>query len=73
MPAVSQDGYGTSEVLQEVRLPKPVPVLSEILVAVQAVRINPTDWWNRAQADALPLAALAVCQVRSTRPNAIRR
>jgi NADPH:quinone reductase-like Zn-dependent oxidoreductase/predicted SnoaL-like aldol condensation-catalyzing enzyme len=50
MRAISQDSYGSPEVLQEVRLPKPVPGLSEILVAVHAAGVNPTDWWNRAQA-----------------------
>jgi NADPH:quinone reductase-like Zn-dependent oxidoreductase len=50
MRAISQDIYGTPEVLQEVLLPKPVPGFSEILVAVHAAGINPTDWKNRAHA-----------------------
>jgi len=50
MRAISQDTYGTPEVLQEVVLPRPVPGLSEILVAVHAAGLNPTDWKNRAHA-----------------------
>ncbi|GAB2957938.1 hypothetical protein GCM10023080_016980 [Streptomyces pseudoechinosporeus] len=44
--------------LKEIELPRPVPGLSEILVAVRAAGVNPTDWWNRAQpmsANGLPL------------------
>nr|WP_241842393.1 hypothetical protein [Pseudofrankia sp. BMG5.36] len=42
MRAISQDTYGTPEVLQEVHVPKPVPGMSEILVAVHAAGVNPT-------------------------------
>ena len=49
MRAISQDTYGTPDVLQETLLPKPAPGVSEILVAVHAAGVNPTDWWNRAQ------------------------
>ncbi len=49
MRAISQDTYGTPEVLKEVLIPKPAPGLSEILVAVHAAGVNPTDWRNRAQ------------------------
>jgi NADPH:quinone reductase-like Zn-dependent oxidoreductase/predicted SnoaL-like aldol condensation-catalyzing enzyme len=49
MRAISQDTYGTPDVLHEVQLPKPTPGVSEILVAVHAAGVNPTDWWNRAQ------------------------
>src|SRR4051812_10493329 len=49
MRAISQDTYGTPDVLHEVQLPKPTPGVSEILVAVHATGVNPTDWWNRAQ------------------------
>jgi NADPH:quinone reductase-like Zn-dependent oxidoreductase len=49
MRAISQDTYGTPEVLQEVLVPKPAPGMSEILVAVHAAGVNPTDWKNRAQ------------------------
>jgi NADPH:quinone reductase-like Zn-dependent oxidoreductase/predicted SnoaL-like aldol condensation-catalyzing enzyme len=49
MRAISQDTYGTPDVLRETRLPKPAPGVSEILVAVHAAGVNPTDWWSRAQ------------------------
>jgi NADPH:quinone reductase-like Zn-dependent oxidoreductase/predicted SnoaL-like aldol condensation-catalyzing enzyme len=49
MRAIGQDSYGTPEVLQEIQVAKPVPGLSEILIAVHAAGVNPTDWWNRAQ------------------------
>ncbi|RNL62721.1 hypothetical protein EFK50_13300 [Nocardioides marmoriginsengisoli] len=58
MRAILQETYGSPEVLQEVDLPRPVPGPSEILVAVHAAGVNPTDWWNRAQPrtiDRLPL------------------
>jgi NADPH:quinone reductase-like Zn-dependent oxidoreductase/predicted SnoaL-like aldol condensation-catalyzing enzyme len=50
MRAISQDMYGTPEVLKEVLVPNPVARVSVILVAVHAAGVNPTDWWNRAQA-----------------------
>lgn len=50
MRAMSQDAYGAPDVLHETLLPKPAPGLSEVLVAVHAAGVNPTDWWNRAQA-----------------------
>ncbi len=49
MRAISQDTYGPPDVLQETLIPKPAPGLSEILVAVHAAGVNPTDWKNRAQ------------------------
>lgn len=49
MRAIRQDTHGSPEVLKEVELPRPEPGLSEILVAVRAAGVNPTDWWNRAQ------------------------
>ncbi|NGO08050.1 SnoaL-like domain-containing protein [Streptomyces sp. HC44] len=58
MRAIRQDTHGSPEVLKEVELPRPEPGLSEILIAVQAAGVNPTDWWNRAQpmtAGGLPL------------------
>ncbi|MFE6307914.1 NADP-dependent oxidoreductase [Nocardiopsis sp. NPDC057823] len=58
MRAVSQDAYGGPEVLREVRLPRPVPGPSRILVRVRAAGVNPTDWKHRANAgflDRLPL------------------
>ncbi len=58
MRAISQDEYGTPEVLQETELPRPQPGPSEILVSVRAAGLNPTDWKHRAQRvflDRLPL------------------
>lgn len=49
MRAISQDTLGTTEVLKEIDIPQPVPGLSEILVAVHAAGVNPTDWFNRAR------------------------
>ncbi|WP_433016304.1 NADP-dependent oxidoreductase [Kribbella sp. CA-294648] len=49
MRAISQDTHGTPEVLEEVVVAKPAPGLGEVLVAVHAAGINPTDWKNRAQ------------------------
>ncbi|WP_405826826.1 NADP-dependent oxidoreductase [Streptomyces sp. NBC_01390] len=58
MRAIRQDTHGSPEVLKEVELPRPAPGLSEILVAVRAAGVNPTDWRNRAQpitVNSLPL------------------
>ncbi|CAM5590126.1 MULTISPECIES: NADP-dependent oxidoreductase [Streptomyces] len=58
MRAIIQDTYGGPDVLRETRLPKPEPGPGEILVAVRAAGVNPTDWKHRAQAgfvDRLPL------------------
>src|SRR5262245_22280278 len=58
MRAIRQETHGSPDVLKEVELPRPEPGLSEILVAVRAAGVNPTDWWNRAQVltiDRLPL------------------
>jgi len=49
MRAISQSTYGTPEVLEEIELPRPVPGVGEILIAVRAAGVNPTDWGNRAQ------------------------
>jgi NADPH:quinone reductase-like Zn-dependent oxidoreductase/predicted SnoaL-like aldol condensation-catalyzing enzyme len=49
MRAISQDTYGTPEVLKEIDVPKPSPGISGILVAVRAAGVNPTDWSNRAR------------------------
>ncbi|MFJ2897514.1 NADP-dependent oxidoreductase [Streptomyces sp. NPDC087218] len=48
MRAISQDTHGTPEVLKEVVLPRPVPGPGQILVAVRAAGMNPTDWKHRA-------------------------
>ncbi|MFJ4006186.1 NADP-dependent oxidoreductase [Streptomyces sp. NPDC090023] len=58
MRAISQDEYGTPEVLHETVLPRPEPGPSEILVAVRAAGLNPTDWKHRTGGlflDRLPL------------------
>ncbi|MFJ3658998.1 NADP-dependent oxidoreductase [Streptomyces sp. NPDC090119] len=58
MRAISQDEYGTPEVLKETELPRPEPGPSEILVAVRAAGLNPTDWKHRTGGlflDRLPL------------------
>lgn len=58
MRAIRQDTHGPPEVLKEVELPRPAPGPSQVLVAVRAAGVNPTDWWNRARAmtvDRLPL------------------
>ena len=49
MRAIRQDTHGSPEVLREVEPPRPEPGSSEILIAVRAAGVNPTDWWNRAQ------------------------
>ncbi|MFE3886621.1 NADP-dependent oxidoreductase [Streptomyces lydicus] len=48
MRAISQDTLGGPEVLKEVELARPEPGLSEVLVAVHAAGLNPTDWKHRA-------------------------
>ena len=48
MRAISQDTVGSPEVLREVELPRPKPGPSELLVAVRAAGLNPTDWKHRS-------------------------
>ncbi|MFE5243763.1 MULTISPECIES: NADP-dependent oxidoreductase [unclassified Streptomyces] len=48
MRAISQDVYGSPEVLAEVTLPRPAPAPGQILVGVSAAGVNPTDWKHRA-------------------------
>ncbi|MFJ8046029.1 NADP-dependent oxidoreductase [Kitasatospora sp. NPDC096147] len=58
MRAVAQDTHGGPEVLREVELPRPVPGPSQLLIAVRAAGVNPTDWKHRAGGlflDRLPL------------------
>ncbi|MFP3986075.1 NADP-dependent oxidoreductase [Streptomyces sp. E11-3] len=58
MRAISQDTHGTPDVLKEVELPQPTPGPSQILVAVKAAGLNPTDWKHRSRRlflDRLPL------------------
>lgn len=54
MRAISQDVLGGPEVLREVTLPRPVPGLSQVLVAVHASGLNPTDWKHRGRRIFLP-------------------
>ncbi|MGF4046194.1 NADP-dependent oxidoreductase [Paenarthrobacter nitroguajacolicus] len=58
MLAVRQETHGSPEVLEVIEVPRPVPGMSEVLIAVRAAGVNPTDWWNRARSmtiDRLPL------------------
>ncbi|GHF80129.1 NADPH:quinone reductase [Streptomyces filamentosus] len=58
MRAISQDVHGAPDVLREVVLPRPVPGPGQILVAVRAAGVNPTDWKHRTAGffvDRLPL------------------
>jgi NADPH:quinone reductase-like Zn-dependent oxidoreductase len=48
MRAISQDTYGEPEVLRAVEADRPEPIGNEILVAVHATGLNPTDWKHRA-------------------------
>jgi NADPH:quinone reductase-like Zn-dependent oxidoreductase len=48
MRAISQDTHGTPEVLKEAVIPRPEPAPGQILVAVRAAGVNPTDWKHRA-------------------------
>ncbi|MFJ9843400.1 NADP-dependent oxidoreductase [Kitasatospora sp. NPDC101155] len=47
MRAVVQDGFGGPEVLRVERVPRPVPLPTEVLVRVHAAGINPVDWKTR--------------------------
>ncbi|MFF8828357.1 NADP-dependent oxidoreductase [Streptomyces sp. NPDC015131] len=47
MRAISQDAHGGPEVLKEVRLARPEPGPSQVLVRVHAAGVNPTDWKHR--------------------------
>ncbi|MFG2821608.1 NADP-dependent oxidoreductase [Kitasatospora sp. NPDC048365] len=47
MKAISQNSYGTPEVLEEIEVERPVPGPSEVLVRVRAAGMNPTDWKHR--------------------------
>ncbi|MGW5641026.1 NADP-dependent oxidoreductase, partial [Streptomyces sp. NPDC003832] len=58
MYAISQDTHGTPDVLTRVVLPRPTPAPGQVLVAVRAAGVNPTDWKHRAAGlflDRLPL------------------
>ncbi|MFL4909635.1 NADP-dependent oxidoreductase [Streptomyces sp. MMS24-I2-30] len=47
MRAITQDALGEPDVLQEVELERPEPGVGQILVAVHAAGVNPTDWKHR--------------------------
>jgi NADPH:quinone reductase-like Zn-dependent oxidoreductase len=47
MRAISQDTLGEPDVLEEVEVERPVPGAGQILVAVHAAGVNPTDWQHR--------------------------
>ena len=48
MRAVVQNRFGSPEVLEVARVPRPVPLPTEVLVRVHASGINPVDWKSRA-------------------------
>ncbi|WP_455351604.1 NADP-dependent oxidoreductase [Streptomyces sp. SYSU K217416] len=48
MRAITPSEWGGPQVLTEVRLPRPVPGPTEILVRVHAAGVNPVDWKSRA-------------------------
>ncbi|GGZ01888.1 NADP-dependent oxidoreductase [Streptomyces poonensis] len=47
MTALTQDTLGDPGVLREAELPRPEPGIGQILVAVHAAGLNPTDWKHR--------------------------
>ncbi|WP_338701776.1 NADP-dependent oxidoreductase [Streptomyces sp. Q6] len=47
MKAISQDTLGDPDVLKEVEVERPRPGVGQILVAVHAAGVNPTDWKHR--------------------------
>jgi NADPH:quinone reductase-like Zn-dependent oxidoreductase len=48
MRAIATPRWGAPDVLEQVMVPRPVPGPTEILVAVHAAGVNPTDWKARA-------------------------
>lgn len=48
MRAMRQDDFGGPEVLQEARVPRPEPGISQVLVRLRAAGVNPTDWKHRS-------------------------
>jgi NADPH:quinone reductase-like Zn-dependent oxidoreductase len=48
MRAISQDVLGDPQVLKEIRVERPAPGPTEVLVRVHAAGVNPTDWKHRA-------------------------
>lgn len=58
MRAVSQQTFGSADVLEITEIPRPKPRTNEILVKVHAAGLNPTDWKHRSGhgfVDKLPL------------------
>ena len=58
MRAVSQQTFGSADVLEITEIPRPKPRTNEILVKVHAAGLNPTDWKHRSGhgfVDDLPL------------------
>ncbi|MFJ4715616.1 NADP-dependent oxidoreductase [Streptomyces sp. NPDC088785] len=47
MKAISQDALGEPDVLKEIEVARPKPGVGQILVAVHATGVNPTDWKHR--------------------------
>ncbi|MFD8567793.1 NADP-dependent oxidoreductase [Streptomyces sp. NPDC059639] len=47
MKAISQDALGEPDVLREIETARPEPGVGQILVAVHAAGVNPTDWKHR--------------------------
>ncbi len=47
MRAITQDTLGEPDVLREAELERPEPGVGQILVAVHAAGVNPTDWKHR--------------------------
>ncbi|MFD8082487.1 NADP-dependent oxidoreductase [Kitasatospora sp. NPDC059722] len=48
MRAMVQNGFGGPDVLRVERVPRPVPLPTEVLVRVHAAGVNPVDWKTRA-------------------------
>ncbi|MDQ3630804.1 MAG: alcohol dehydrogenase catalytic domain-containing protein, partial [Actinomycetota bacterium] len=48
MRAIAAPSWGGAEVLEHVTIDRPEPGPTEILVAVHAAGVNPTDWKSRA-------------------------
>ncbi|MDR8411284.1 NADP-dependent oxidoreductase [Nonomuraea sp. 3-1Str] len=48
MRAISQSAFGGPEVLEPVRVPRPEPLPTEVLVRVHAAGVNPVDWKTRS-------------------------
>jgi len=58
MRAVSQQTFGSADVLEITEIPRPKPRTNETLVKVHAAGLNPTDWKHRSGhgfVDKLPL------------------